>query len=170
MAIQTLRPGVSVSAKSIAASERERNPSDRIVPSRETAVSHHVHAVCTLLAVTGIAALAIRRWALVGPFPPGLDGAQWLALGRGLDAQSIGRSTEGAYAPLAPVLAAIAESIAGPLLAVRILAAASGLAVSLAVWFVARSALRPVWGLAVSAIVIPASALAEPMLFGGYPQ
>ena len=123
-----------------------------------------------MLAVVGIALLAIRRWMLIGPYPPGLDGAQWLALGRGLAGQTIGRSTEGAYAPLTPVLAAITESISGPLPAVRLLAAASGLAVSLAVWFVARGALGPVWGLAVTAIVIPASALAEPTLFGGYPQ
>jgi hypothetical protein len=161
---------MSASAESLAASERKRNPPDRIVPSRERAVGHHVRAVCTLLAFAGIAGLAIRRWTLVGPFPPGLDGAQWLALGRGLDAQAIGRSTEGAYAPLAPVLAAIAESIAGPLLAVRLLAAASGLAVSLAVWSIARGALGPVWGLAATAIIIPASALAEPTLYGGYPQ
>jgi hypothetical protein len=123
-----------------------------------------------MLAVAGIMLLAIRRWTLVGSFPSGLDGAQWLALGRGLDGHAIGRSTDGAYAPLVPVLAAIAESIAGPLFAVRLLAAASGLAVSLAVWFVARGAVGSVWGLVVTAIVIPASALGEPMLFGGYPQ
>ena len=140
------------------------------MPLGETAVSQPVDRVCTMLAVFGITLLAIRRWTLVGPFPPGLDGAQWLALGRGLDGQAMGRSTEGAYAPLAPVLATIAESIAGPLLAVRLLAAASGLALSLAVWFVARRALGSIWGLAVTAIVIPASALAEPMFFGGYPQ
>jgi hypothetical protein len=140
------------------------------MPTGETAVSQPLDRVCTMLAVAGILSLAIRRWALVGPYPPGLDGAQWLALGRGLDGQAIGRSTEGAYAPLAPALSALAESIVGPLLAVRLLAAASGLAVSLAVWFVARGALGPVWALVVTAIVTPASALAEPLLFGGYPQ
>ena len=136
----------------------------------ETTVSQPVDRICTMLAVVGIALLGVRRWMLVGPYPPGLDGAQWLALGRGLDGQAIGRSTEGAYAPLTPILAAIGESIAGPLPAVRFLAAASGLAVSLAIWFVARGALGPVGGLAITAIVIPASALAEPVLFGGYPQ
>jgi hypothetical protein len=140
------------------------------MPTGETAVSQSLDRVCIMLAAAGILLLAIRRWMLVGSYPPGLDGAQWLALGRGLGGQALGRSTDGAYAPLTPVLAAIAESIAGPLLAVRLLAAASGLAVSLAVWFVARGALGPVWGLAVTAIVIPASALAEPTLFGGYPQ
>jgi hypothetical protein len=140
------------------------------MPLGATTASQPLDRVCTVLAVAGIILLAIRRWMLVGSFPPGLDGAQWLALGRGLDGQAIGRSTDGAYAPLAPLLATIAESIAGPLFAVRLLAVASGLAVSLAVWFVARGALGPVWGLVVTAIVIPASALAEPMLFGGYPQ
>ena len=97
--------------------------------------------------------------------PPGLDGAQRLALGRGMDGQAIGRSTEGAYAPLVPVYAT-AESVAGPLSAVRLLAAASSLVLSLAVWFVARGALGSVWGLIVTSIVIPASALAEPTLRG----
>jgi hypothetical protein len=161
---------MSASAERVSSGERETNLRDGPIPLGETAASQPVDQICTTLAIAGIAFLAIRRWMLVGPYPPGLDGAQWLALGRGLDGQAIGRSTEGAYAPLAPVLAAIIESITGPLLAVRLLAAASGLAVSFSIWFVARSALGPVWGLAVTAIVIPASALAEPALFGGYPQ
>src|SRR5215211_879041 len=132
---------MSASAERVSSGERETNLRDGPIPLGETAASQPVDQICTRL-----------------------------ALGRGLDGQAIGRSTEGAYAPLAPVLAAIIESITGPLLAVRLLAAASGLAVSLSIWFVARSALGPVWGLAVTAIVIPASALAEPALFGGYPQ
>lgn len=161
---------MSASAERVSSGARETNLRDGPIPLGETAASQPVNQICTTLAIAGIAFLAIRRWMLVGPYPPGLDGAQWLALGRGLDGQAIGRSTEGAYAPLAPVLAAIIESITGPLLAVRLLAAASGLAVSLSIWFVSRSALGPVWGLAVTAMVIPASALAEPALFGGYPQ
>ena len=124
--------------------------------------------LCTILAISGIALLAVRRWILVGSYPPGLDGAQWLALGRGL--HGFGRSTDGAYAPLAPVLATLTESVAGPLSAVRLLAVLSGLAISLAVWFAARDGLGVDWGLVVTAIVIPASALGEPIFFGGYPQ
>src|SRR5215216_3847158 len=161
---------MSAHVERIGSGERETSFRTRPSPLGETALSQPVDRICTLLAVIGIALLAIRRWMLVGPYPPGLDGAQWLALGHGLDGQAIGRSTEGAYAPLTPILAAIAESISSPLTAVRLLAAASGLAVSLAIWFVARGALGPIWGLAVTAILIPASALAEPMLFGGYPQ
>jgi hypothetical protein len=161
---------MSASAERVSSGEHETNLRDGPIPLGELAASQPVDQICTTLAIAGIAFLAIRRWMLVGLYPPGLDGAQWLALGRGIAGQAMGRSTEGAYAPLAPVLAAIIESTTGPLLAVRLLAAASGLAVSLAVWFVARSALRPVWGLVVTAIVIPASALSEPVLFGGYPQ
>src|SRR5918993_1169654 len=138
---------MSASAERVAPGQRERNPQAGFTPVGETAVSQPLDRVCTVLAAAGIILLAIRRWTLVGSFPPGLDGAQWLALGRGLDGQALGRSTDGAYAPLVPVLAAIAESNAGPLLAVRLLAAASGLAVSLAVWFVVRGALGSAWGL-----------------------
>src|SRR5918994_2981126 len=161
---------MSASADRASSGEHERGPRTEPMSIGETTIGHPLDRVCTVLAVVGIALLAIRRWTLVGPYPPGLDGAQWLALGRGLDSQAIGRSTDGVYAPLTPILAVIAESITGPLLAVRLLATASSLAVSLAVWFVARGALGPAWGLAITAIVIPASALAEPMLFGGYPQ
>src|SRR5918995_7083623 len=161
---------MSASAERVASGQRERNARAGLTPVGETAVSQPLDRVCTVLAAAGIILLAIRRWTLVGSFPPGLDGAQWLALGRGLDGQAIGRSTDGAYAPLTPLLASIAESISGPLFAVHLLAAASGLAVSFAIWFVARGALGPTWGLVVTAIIIPASALAEPMLFGGYPQ
>jgi hypothetical protein len=124
--------------------------------------------LCTILAISGIALLAVRRSILVGSYPPGLDGAQWLALGRGL--HGFGRATDGAYAPLAPVLATLTESVAGPLSAVRLLAVLSGLVISLGVWLAARDALGAFWGLVVTAIVIPASALGEPIFFGGYPQ
>ena len=135
---------------------------------RDAARDETLDRLCTILAVAGIALLGLRRWILIGPYPPGLDGAQWLALGRGL--LGYGRSTDGAYAPLGPILATIGESMAGPLDAIRLLAALSGLAVSLTVWLVARDLLGPVWGLIATAIVIPASALVEPALFGGYPQ
>ena len=161
---------MSASADRASSGEHERGPRTEPMSIGETTIGHPLDRVCTVLAVAGIALLAIRRWTLVGPFPPGLDGAQRLALGRGMDGQAIGRSTEGAYAPLVPVLAATAEFVAGPLSAVRLLAAASSLVLSLAVWFVARGALGSVWGLIVTSIVIPASALAEPTLFGGYPQ
>ena len=119
-------------------------------------------------AILGISLLALRRWVLIGPFPPGLDGAQWVALGRGL--HGFGRATAGAYAPLVPILATIGDGVAGPLLTVRFLATLSTLAVTAAVWLVARAALGAGWGLLATAAVIPASALAEPVLYGGYPQ
>lgn len=123
---------------------------------------------CDLIAIVGIVALAIRRWSLIGTFPTGLDGAQWLALGRGL--HGFGRSTDGAYAPLVPVLTTLADALLGPLPAVRLIATASALALALSLWLVARAALGSCWGLVAAGIVLPASALAEPVLYGGYPQ
>ena len=154
----------------------ERHPIDMdtslgvrsLASASETVRGERLGRFYTILAIAGIALLAVRRWLLVGSYPPGLDGAQWLALGRGL--HGFGRSTDGAYAPLVPILATLMESIAGPLTTVRLLAALSGLAISLSVWFVARDSLGPVWGLISAAIVVPASALVEPILFGGYPQ
>jgi hypothetical protein len=122
----------------------------------------------SIVAVAGIALLAVRRWLLIGPYPPGLDGAQWVAIGRGL--HRYGRSTDGAYAPLVPVLATMGDAIAGPLPTIRVLAILSALAVAIAVWTVARAALGVGWGSLTAALVIPASALAEPVLYGGYPQ
>src|SRR5215207_7865942 len=118
---------MSARAERVVCGERERNPPAGLMPIGRRVVSQPLNRVCTMLAVAGITSLAIRRWTLVGSFPSGLDGAQWLALGRGLDGHAIGRSTEGAYAPLVPVLAATAEFVAGPLSAVRLLAAASSL-------------------------------------------
>jgi hypothetical protein len=127
-----------------------------------------IDRACVLLALVGIAALTARRWSALGPYPPGLDGAQWLAIGRGF--HGLGRSTDGAYAPLVPLLATILESALGPLPALRLLATLSWLALSLAVWIVANAALGPRWGLAAAAMLLPATALAEPLYYGGYPQ
>jgi hypothetical protein len=130
--------------------------------------SHATHRLCTLLAVTGIVILNLRRWLLLGSYPPGLDGAQWIALGRGWHGP--GRSTEGAYAPLVPLLATAADALLGPLPAIRLIAVLSGLSLGLAVWLAASTAVGPLWALPIVAIVIPASALAEPQFYGGYPQ
>jgi hypothetical protein len=130
--------------------------------------SNAVDAISTAVAVIGILGLALRRWLLVGPYPPGLDGAQWLAIGRGF--HGVGRSSSGAYAPLAPALATVAEAVVGPLPALRLLAVASTLALSGAIYLVARSTLGSLGSLVVTSLVVPASALAEPVLYGGYPQ
>ena len=127
-----------------------------------------IDRVCVFVAALGIAALTLRRWASLGPYPPGLDGAQWLAIGRGF--HGLDRSTEGAYAPLVPLLATVLESDLGPLPALRLLATLSCLALSLAIWIVARATLGARWGLAAAAILLPATALAEPLFYGGYPQ
>ena len=83
--------------------------------------------------------LALRRWMQMGAYPTGLDGAQWLALGRGL--HGFGRATGGVYAPLTPALATLLDAMTGPMLALRLLAALSGIAVGLAIWLTARARL-----------------------------
>src|SRR5688572_8445084 len=84
MDISDARAPMSASAERVASGRHERKSRTGLIPIGETAVSHFLDRVCTLLAAAGILLLAIRRWMLVGSFPPGLDGAQWLALGRGL--------------------------------------------------------------------------------------
>ncbi len=124
---------------------------------------------CDALATAGIALLAVRYWTVIGPFPPGLDGAQWIALGRGF--RGSGRASEGYYPPLVPAFAAVANALTdNPLAATRALAVAAFLTLSLAVWGVARAGLGPCWALLIAAVLIPASALAEPVMYGGYPQ
>jgi hypothetical protein len=141
---------------------------EHFVGSTGIAAEQALDRAASLVALLGIAVLLARHWFLIGPFPPGLDGAQWLALGRGF--HGVGRSTDGAYAPLTPLLATMAEALLGPLAALRLLALGSGLAVALVIWLLAKDALGPRWGLLAAGLAIPASALAEPLMYGGYPQ
>jgi hypothetical protein len=115
-----------------------------------------------------IGAIAARRWWQMGPLPTGLDGGQWLALGRGLFGE--GRSTAGAYPPLTPFLTAVIGSITSPTAALKLIAIGSLLTVLVAVYLLARDGFGPWLGLAVVATIGPASALTEPVAFGGYPQ
>lgn len=124
--------------------------------------------VATALAWLVVAAIAGRRWWQMGPWPTGLDGGQWLALGRGLSGE--GRSSAGAYPPLIPVLAEGLRHLTDPVTALRLLAVGTLLAVLVAIFLVARDGLGPWFGLAALATVGQASALIEPTAFGGYPQ
>ena len=120
------------------------------------------------LALVLVAGLIARRWWQMGPFPTGLDGGQWLALGHGL--MGAGRATAGAYAPLVPTLAVIGEAVFGPSLGLKLIALGSFAAILVVIWRVARDGLGPWPGLSVTALVGPATALTEPLAFGGYPQ
>lgn len=126
------------------------------------------HGLWDFLSFAIMAGTSAHLWTTQFPFPTGLDGAQWLAYGRGIAGS--GRSSESTYAPLLPALAALLHPALGSISTVRALAALAALAMFIAIWLVARSSLRPQWGFVVVALAVPASALAEPLLFGGYPQ
>lgn len=115
-----------------------------------------------------MAVIAGRRWWQMGPHPTGLDGGQWLALGRGLFGD--GRSTVGAYPPLVPFLTHALRTLIDPSTALKLIAIGSLAAVLLAIYLLARDGLGPWLGLGVLATIGPASFLTEPTAFGGYPQ
>jgi hypothetical protein len=122
-----------------------------------------------LVAAVATAALVAVRWQEMGPYPTGLDGGQWLALGRGL-LGGIGRSTEGIYAPLVPLLSALARTALGPMAALRLVALLSYAAVLVAGVALARLELG--WPATITALLVAgsASAIVEPIAYGGYPQ
>ena len=116
--------------------------------------------------VVGLA--VVRRWQQMGPFPTGLDGGQWLALGRGLT--GVGRSTEGAYAPLVPALTAVTTSLAGPMTGLKVVAMLSLVATLLGTAMLAGLGLSGPWRVALVVGAASATALTEPLAYGGYPQ
>jgi hypothetical protein len=122
----------------------------------------------TIAAVLLIIVIAGRRWWQMGPYPTGLDGGQWLALGRGLFSE--GRSSAGAYPPLVPFLTHLLRSLTEPSTALKLMAVSSLVTVLIAIYLVARDGLGPWLGLAALATVGQASVLTEPTAFGGYPQ
>ncbi|HEU0114394.1 MAG TPA: hypothetical protein VFQ80_06950, partial [Thermomicrobiales bacterium] len=126
-------------------------------------------ATMPLVAAMATAALLARRWREMGPFPTGLDGGQWLALGRGL-LGGVGRSTQGVYAPLVPVLSALAAGAVGPALGLRLVAMLAYAAVLVAIAALARLELD--WAPTIVALLVvgSASAVVEPLAYGGYPQ
>ena len=125
-------------------------------------------AAANVITLALIAFIAGRRWWQMGLQPTGLDGGQWLALGRGLFGE--GRSTHGAYAPLVPFLTQVLRTLTDPSTALKLVAIGSLVAVLVTIALLARDGLGPWLGLAALATIGPASVLTEPTAFGGYPQ
>src|SRR5687768_6295744 len=73
MDISDARTPMSANAERVASGQHERNHRTGLMPTGEMVVSQPLDRVCALLAAAGILLLAIRRWMLVGSFPPGLD-------------------------------------------------------------------------------------------------
>ncbi|MDQ2653356.1 MAG: hypothetical protein M3Z20_09980 [Chloroflexota bacterium] len=112
---------------------------------------------------------AIRFWYFSAPYPPGLDGAQWLSYGRAL-LGGTGRSAESTYAPLMPMLAQSLNLALGPALGLRVLATMTLLLLAAAIWVLSARVVGVVWGSMATALVLPSTAMAEPFFYGGYPQ
>ncbi len=112
--------------------------------------------------------IAVRRWNQQGAFPTGVDGGQWLALGRGLFGD--GRSTDGAYAPFVPLLVEAGQAVFGPMVALKLVSLGSLVAVTSLVYLIAQRRLSILLSVLVTATIGLASATAEPTAFGGYPQ
>jgi hypothetical protein len=112
---------------------------------------------------------AIRFWYFSAPYPPGLDGAQWLSYGRAL-LGGTGRSAEGTYAPLMPILAHGLSLALGPALGLRALATMTLLLVAATIWVLSIRVVGVTWGSFATALVLTSTAMAEPFFYGGYPQ
>ena len=135
---------------------------------RDRAVSRLDALPAWLPAACVVSAIAARRWWQMGSLPTGPDGGQWLALGRGMF--GTGRSTEGAYAPLVPLLVQAGRVVVGPMTSLRVVAVVSLVAVVTAVYIVARDELGRWFALTAAATVALAGVVTEPVAFGGYPQ
>jgi len=126
-------------------------------------------ATAWLLPLVVIGTIAMRRWGQLGSPISGLDGGQWLALGRGF-LGGHGRSTDGAYPPLVPLLVASMRALVGPMAAARAVGIGSLALVMIAVYLAARGGSNPWFATMAAATVGMASVVAEPVAYGGYPQ
>jgi len=121
-----------------------------------------------LPAVVLLGAIAVRRWYQQGTFPTGLDGGQWLAIGRGLFGS--GRATDGAYPPFVPLLVEFGQTLSDPMLTLKLLSIGSLLAVAALVYYIAQRRLSTMVAVTLTAAIGLTSAAAEPAAYGGYPQ
>ena len=145
-------------------------PTRRFTPTQSsTRSSRRWLLITSLLALVTSVDTVVRFWYWSAPFPPGLDGAQWLSYGRAFFGGA-GRGATATYAPLVPVVAHLLGTTAGPALGIQILGISILVLLGAAVWLLSAQVLGPTWGSLVAALVIPATALAEPFFYGGYPQ
>ena len=143
---------------------------NRALVSRYGSLPRVAHGRTVVWGATGmVGGLAVaRRWQQMGPLPTGLDGGQWLALGRGLT--GVGRSTDGAYAPLVPALTAAATSLSGPMTGLKVVAVLSLVATLLGTAMLAGLGLSGLWRVGLVVGAASATAVTEPLAYGGYPQ
>jgi hypothetical protein len=128
-------------------------------------------ALSTHLAFVGVVGVVtFIRWRLQQtPYPTGLDGGNWLALGHAILGEHI-RSASIVYAPVVPLMAVAAERLFGTYGGVQALALTAS-----AVPAVGAYVLFSVWGLRWRAVVLAgliasSAGTGEAMAWGGYPQ
>lgn len=122
-----------------------------------------------LAPVALLALLAAHRWTQMGDYPTGIDPGNWFAFGKQLFGDG-GKSTASAYPPLIPLLMHLGRAVADPMVVAKVAAVGSLLAVVLAVYVVARTAMIPWFALAAAAFVALSSVINEAVAFGGYAQ
>ena len=143
------------------------------VIQREERTARKVITVPIPALLTGLGllvALAVHRSLQMGSLPTGVDGGNWLALGRAMTGGSEDLPNGDIYPPLVPVLSHLLQFILGPIASIYIIAMASYLLVVAVVFFIAYRELG-VWGAGAAAIIVSMSrTITEPLAFGGYPQ
>jgi hypothetical protein len=124
-----------------------------------------------LLFAAILVVIGVIHWRIVAstPYPAGLDGGNWLALGHGLLGDPI-RSTTIVYPPVVPLLAVTLENAFGTYTGLQVLAIASSVAPAVGL-YVLLYAWGANWRAAVAASFLAAAAgTTEAMAWGGYPQ
>jgi hypothetical protein len=113
--------------------------------------------------------IAWRRWSLFGPYVTGMDPGEWFALGRGYLGGE-GRSTEGAYPPLIPVIFHLLRQVAEPMVVAKLVAVLSVVVIAAAAYLVAREGMDRWFALGITATIALSGVFTESIAFGGSPQ
>jgi hypothetical protein len=147
-----------------------RAPSNRFAPIESRSSTERVLTAAPLVLAIVVSALTVvRYWVLSAPYPPGLDGAQWLTYGRELIGGA-GRGAESVYAPLVPIVVHGLSLALGPFLGLRVAAALLLVLLAISVVLLCVRGLGLTWGPVVASLVLPCTAFAEPFFYGGLPQ
>ncbi|HUR76332.1 MAG TPA: hypothetical protein VMZ22_00150 [Acidimicrobiales bacterium] len=123
-----------------------------------------------VFASLALAAIVIRGRALADlGVPPGFDGGDWLALGRGLFGEQV-RPSGLAASPVTPVLTYASVMLAGARFTFVAFAAVFAVAPGAGVYAVLRNRIASVDAALVAALVVACAASGEAASWGGYPQ
>ena len=153
----------------IATDTRATTPSTASAPARRYWHGLFRELLSWLLPAVLGGGIALLRWTQVGEFVTGLDAGNWLAVGHDY-LGSDSKATEVVYPPLVPIIVASSEAVVGPMVAAKLVATGSLLAVLVATYVVAVREM-PWWTAGFAAVTVGlSSVVAEPVAFGGYPQ